>query len=380
MKKKATENNSYELTVKDQSAFLKPLAPLELESGDRYDDLTLDFDYLQDAKKLTIDFSKIELYDSYLATFVSAIKTHCEEADILLEIKDLNDEAEKFLDAMIPDEKRVSKAPKPPFWNLYFTNIGERTISFFQDAAQFIEFLGELIFKMLTLFVKPKSMRWKDFPQHFMQSGVNAVPITLLILFLIGLISGYQGALQLEQFGADILIADLIGISVTRELAPLMTAILVAGRSGSAFAAEIGAMKVSEEIDALGSMNFDPIKFLVLPRVLSVMIAMPILTLLTDVAGIAGGLVAALTTLNVTVAGYVNELQSVVTYSDVFTGVFKSIVFGFLISTIGCFKGVQVRGGAESVGKFTTSSVVSGIFLIILFDAAFTYIFQILGL
>ena len=223
-------------------------------------------------------------------------------------------------------------------------------------------------------------MRWRDFPNHFVNSGVNAVPITLLIVFLIGLISGYQGALQLTQVGADIFIADLIGISITRELAPLMTAILVAGRSGSAFAAEIGTMKVSEEIDALESMGFDPIRFLVMPRVMAVVFAMPILVLMTDLAGIIGGLVAGLTTLDITIAGYLNQLHRAIDFYDIFSGVGKGIVFGFLIATVGCFRGLQVSGGAESVGKFTTASVVTGIFLIIFSDALFTFIFQTLGI
>jgi phospholipid/cholesterol/gamma-HCH transport system permease protein len=244
----------------------------------------------------------------------------------------------------------------------------------------FIEFLGEIILSILNLLIKPKQMRWKDFPFNFTRAGVSAVPITFLILFLIGIITGYQGALQLEQFGADIYIADLIGISIVRELAPLMTAILVAGRSGSAFAAEIGTMKVSEEIDAMMSMGFDPIKFLVLPRVLAVTLAMPLLVILTDLAGIAGGLLAAVGTLDITVAGYVNELQRALSYGDLFTGLGKSMIFGFLVATVGCFRGLQVRGGAESVGRYTTIAVVSGVLSIIVADAVFTFIFQSIGI
>ena len=152
------------------------------------------------------------------------------------------------------------------------------------------------------------------------------------------------------------------------------------GVPGSAFAAEIGTMKVSEEIDALDSMGFDPIKFLVLPRVASVMIAMPILVIFADIAGIGGGLIAALGTLDITLTGYLNELNRALSYWDLFTGLGKSVVFGFLIATVGCFRGLQVKGGAESVGRFTTASVVSGVLLIILSDAVFTFIFQVIGI
>ena len=159
-----------------------------------------------------------------------------------------------------------------------------------------------------------------------------------------------------------------------------MTAILVAGRSGSAFAAEIGTMKVSDEIDALHSIGFDTTRFLVLPRIIAVMAAVPILTLIADVAGIAGGLLTAVTALDLTPVSYINKLNSALSYSDIFSGVGKSIIFGFLVSTIGCFRGLQVSAGAESVGRYTTIAVVSGILLIIISDAVFTFLFQSIGI
>jgi len=202
----------------------------------------------------------------------------------------------------------------------------------------------------------------------------------VLIVFLIGLITGYQGALQLAQFGADIYIADLVGISITRELSPLMVAIIVAGRSGSAFAAEIGTMKVSEEIDALTTMGFDRMQFLVLPRVLAVTFAMPLLVIICDLAGIIGGLLAGLATLDITISSFLAQLNIALNYAHVFSGIFKSIVFGLLIATIGCFRGFQVQGGAESVGRYTTASVVSGVFLVILTDAIFVFLLSALGI
>ena len=287
----------------------------------------------------------------------------------------------KFIELFSRKESDIeTNKAHPGFWETYFSHIGQLTIVGLQDMKLFIEFLGDIIAKFLALFIHPGKMRWKDFPFHLTKSGVNAVPIVTLIVFLIGMISGYQGAMQLRQVGADIYIADLIGLSITRELAPLMTAILIAGRSGSAFAAELGTMKVSDEIDALNSMGFDHIQFLVLPRIIAVMFAMPFLVLLANFAGIFGGLIAALSTLEITMTGYLNEMQKALSYGDIFSGLIKSVVFGFLVSAIGCFRGLQVRGGAESVGKYTTAAVVTGVLTIIIADAVFTFIFQALGI
>ncbi|MFC2131734.1 MlaE family ABC transporter permease [Bacteroidota bacterium] len=379
-KQEKHKEEDYKYQSDDGLVLLKPVCSLTLNNASVYDHFTLNYKYLDDVKKFTVDLSQLEDYDSYFVVFILALKNQCEIRGIEFTVTGMINEMAHYFEALTPKGQIEAEDIHISFWFHYISNIGDKTKTLLKDTVLFIEFLGSLVIKMLSLLIKPGNMRWKDFPYHFTETGVHAVPITILIVFLIGLISGYQGALQLSQFGADILIADLIGISITRELAPLMTAILVAGRSGSAFAAEIGTMKVSEEIDALESMGFDYMNFLVLPRVMSVMLAMPILIMLTDLAGILGGLVAAITTLDITVAGYINELHRAIDFSDIFSGMSKAVVFGFLIATVGCFKGMQVRGGAESVGKYTTASVVSGIFLIILFDALFTYIFSILGI
>jgi phospholipid/cholesterol/gamma-HCH transport system permease protein len=180
---------------------------------------------------------------------------------------------------------------------------------------------------------------------------------------------------QLKQFGANVFVADLVGLSVTRELGPLMTAIIVCGRSGAAFAAEIGTMKVSEEIDALRTMGFGPVRYLVLPRALALMLVLPVLTLLADLVGIVGGLVVGIVSLDLTVAGYVSETLKAVSLWDVFSGVLKSFVFALAISLISCQQGFATTGGAEGVGRRTTSSVVSILFSLILIDSVFTVFF-----
>ncbi|OGU39915.1 MAG: hypothetical protein A2X61_16120 [Ignavibacteria bacterium GWB2_35_12] len=357
------------------------IEPVTLDNSSGYNLEAIEKEINENTNILTCDLSDVKEYDSYLILFLDSLKELSKQKGIALNIIGVSPRMAKFIELFSRKESDIeTNKAHPGFWETYFSHIGQLTIVGLQDMKLFIEFLGDIIAKFLALFIHPGKMRWKDFPFHLTKSGVNAVPIVTLIVFLIGMISGYQGAMQLRQVGADIYIADLIGLSITRELAPLMTAILIAGRSGSAFAAELGTMKVSDEIDALNSMGFDHIQFLVLPRIIAVMFAMPFLVLLANFAGIFGGLIAALSTLEITMTGYLNEMQKALSYGDIFSGLIKSVVFGFLVSAIGCFRGLQVRGGAESVGKYTTAAVVTGVLTIIIADAVFTFIFQALGI
>ncbi len=365
--------------ISESTVKIKLLTPLTLQYANYYDKYLKLNHYKVD--RIIIDFSQIDSFDTYLVVFINHLKSEADKHKIGLIIENLSKDKDDFYSLL---NKRLGVQPAVSQHKnaiiRYFESIGNFAVTLTKDIYSFTEFIGSLFISLFKLLANPFSMRWKDFPFNFMRAGVNAVPIVLLIVFLIGLITGYQGALQLSQFGADKYIADLIGISITRELAPLMTGILVAGRSGSAFAAEIGTMKVSEEIDALKTMGIDLYRFLVLPRVLAVTVSIPLVTLLADISGILGGLIAAITTLNVTTAGYLNELQRALNYSHLFTGLGKSMIFGFLVAAVGCFRGLQASGGAESVGKFTTAAVVSGVLLIILTDAVFTFMFQILGI
>jgi len=201
----------------------------------------------------------------------------------------------------------------------------------------------------------------------------------LMLNFLVGLVTGFQAAIQLAQFGANIFVADLVGLSMTRELAPLMTAIIVAGRSGAAFSAELGTMRVDEEIDALRTLGLDPYHFLVFPRVIALLLVLPLLTILADVAGIAGGLLVALLRLDLTFTAYLVETQSTVHAWDVFSGILKTVFFGTSIALIACAKGLATSGGAEGVGRATTSAVVTSLFAIVVLDAIFTVLFNAFG-
>jgi len=245
-----------------------------------------------------------------------------------------------------------------------------------------LEFGGNLFIRIFKILTFQSQTRWEDVPYNFFRAGVVAVPIVSLILLLIGLITGYQGALQLRDFGADNMIGSVVSISITRELSPLMVAILVAGRSGSVFVAEIGTMKVSEELDSMKVMGFDVFDFLIIPRprLIGVVFAIPVLTLIGDLTGMIGGGIAALMTLDINTVGYINSLKVDLSVIDVAGGVIKSMVFGFFIASVGCFRGMQVTSGVESVGKYTTSAVVSGVFLIMFTNAIFTFLFQVFGI
>jgi len=224
-----------------------------------------------------------------------------------------------------------------------------------------------------------KGFRWPATFRQMVRIGVESLPIVFLIAGSVGMIVALQAATQLRRVGATIYVADLVGVSLTRELGPLMTAIIIAGRSGSAIAAELGTMKVSEEVDALTAMGLDPVEFLALPRILAMAVMLPCLTILADVIGILGGVVVAWVSLGIPVGTYLEQTLRALLLKDIFSGLIKSGVFAVIIAGVGCYQGFRVEGGAEGVGRRTTASVVASIFLIIAADLVFTLIFYVLG-
>lgn len=258
--------------------------------------------------------------------------------------------------------------------------IGRSTLEVVAEARALVEFLGRMISTSFTLVRHPSVGHWKEIAPLCERTGANAVPIVVLINFLVGFVIAFQSAKQLKLYGANIYVADLVGISVTRELAPLMTAIIVCGRSGAAFAAELGSMKVNEEIDALRTLGLSPFGWLIVPRTVALVIVVPILTLIADFVGIAGGLVVGLIELDITARGYFNETLTAVRGWDVATGLLKSLVFSLTIAQVACQQGFAASGGAEDVGRRTTSAVVTSLFTLIVLDALFTLIFRALNL
>jgi len=215
--------------------------------------------------------------------------------------------------------------------------------------------------------------------QQISRNGVDAIPIVSLIMFVIGVIMALQADYQLRRMGASIYIADLVGVGLTRELGPLITAVILSGRSGASMAAEIGTMRVTEEIDALITMGMNPFKFLVAPRVIGLVIALPGLVLLGDCIGIFGGYVVGVFYKEIPSDAYINATRVAINHSDIITGLVKSAVFAFIIALVGCYKGYHVEGGPEEVGRATTSAVVLSLFLVIVADGFFTYLFYLFG-
>ena len=375
-------NNTLHFNIVDRTLIVNFQGNVFISSAEKFNQNTLKSIDLTTFDKAIFDFSDIKHYDMFLFVFNKEMQEYFYQNNKPLSYRGKSEKISNFFEYLskLPyTEVKKSKIKQNPIYNL-ISNLGEITQKLAQDFYLFIKFLGEILKGFAKILYNIKAIRWADFPTQLSAVGVNALPISILITFLIGLITAYQGALQLHQFGADLFISDLIGISITRELGPLMVAIIVAGRSGSAFTAEIGTMKVSEEIDALNIMGFNIIDFIVMPRMMAIIVAVPFLVIITNVVGILGGLVASLGTLDITVSSYFNRLQEALHLRDVASGVIKSMFFAFSIGMIGCFRGFQVSGGAESVGRYTTSSVVTSIFHIILIDALFTLLFPLIGL
>ena len=247
------------------------------------------------------------------------------------------------------------------------------------EARALLGFFGLTMATLGRAVANPSRLRWTPLIYHMEAIGFNAVPIVSLISFLIGVVLAYQGATQLRQFGAEIFTVELVAISVLREIGILLTAIIVAGRSGSAFTAQIGSMKLNEEIDAMRTLALDPMEMLVLPRILALILTLPMLGFVADIMGLFGGALMCWIVLDITPGLYLQRLNEWVPLAHFWVGVIKAPFFALMIGLIGCFEGLQVEGSAESVGKLTTKSVVEAIFLVIVVDALFSIYFAVIG-
>jgi phospholipid/cholesterol/gamma-HCH transport system permease protein len=257
--------------------------------------------------------------------------------------------------------------------------IGQKAVLSWQKVMAIVGFLGEVIATLARLALHPSQIRWTALAHHMQQVGLNAVPIVALMAFLIGVVLAFQGAAQLRQFGAEVFVVDLIAISVLRELGILLTAIIVAGRSGSAFTAAIGSMKMREEIDAMRTIGLDPIAVLVVPRVLALILMLPVLGLIANLAGLLGGALMSWIELGVSPGVFQSRLVSNTSAWHLGVGMIKAPFFALIIGIVGCFEGMQVGGDAESLGHLTSTSVVLAIFLVITTDALFSIFFAIMG-
>ena len=259
-------------------------------------------------------------------------------------------------------------------------NLGRNTLAAGAEAARLLSFYGQTVLALVRVLLRPSRLRLTSLTHHLEQTCVNALPVVGLISFLIGIVMAYQGADQLRRFGAEIFTVDLLAISALRELGILLTAVVVAGRSGSAFTAQIGMMKVNEEVDALRTLGLDPLEVLVLPRLLALMIALPLLAFFADILALFGGGVMCAFVLDISPDQYINRLSEAIWPRTFWVGIVKAPVFAFVIAMVGCYEGLTVDGSAESVGRKTTLSVVVAIFLVIVFDAIFSIVFSSLGI
>ena len=325
--------------------------------------------------KVTVDLAEVTAFDDYGALLLFELKNLLPENTDVFDVINIKNQPEEILSQVNFETHEKCFIPIKPKRSINFlVEFGDSALVQFFNTRLMIAFLGSVFLAFVRVCVHPKSLRVDDTITYIEDTGVRALPIVAMISFLLGLIIAFMSSMQLKQFGANIYVASLVALAMVSELGPIMTAIVVAGRTGSAFAAEIGTMKISEEIDALFTMGFDPTLFLVVPRMIALIVVLPILTLFSDVFAIAGGLVIGVLMLELSPGAYIAQTIETLGMTEIIWSFVKSIIFAALISWVACLRGFQARGGAASVGNAATSAVVSSIFLIILFDSVFAVI------
>ena len=276
-----------------------------------------------------------------------------------------------------PDVQSAAAVGPSPAW---LERVGRGAVAALEQVLALLGFIGESALAFGGCVAHPARMRWRPILYNIRSAGLDALPIVGLLSFLLGIVVAYQAADQLRRYGANIFVADLVGLSMLREFAPLITAIIIAGRSGSAYAAQIGTMAVTEEIDAMRTLGIAPLDLLVLPKIIALVIALPLLTVFADVLGVFGGMIMARAQLDVGFTEFLDRFANAVSITDYLVGIGKAPVFAAIIAVVGCFQGMRTKGGADSVGRQTTRSVVQGIFLVIVADALFSVAFSVLRL
>ncbi len=330
-------------------------------------------------KSLSFETEGLTHWDSGLLAFLTEASQLCRERGIAADRSRLPVGLRRLLDLAeaVPETKGTQPQPKRVS---FFARVGNATLSAEASAEEFLTFVGRLTVA-LGNFVRGKARyRTVDLVEVIQQSGASAVGIVTLISFLVGVILAFMGAVQLSQFGAAIYVADLVGIGMVREMGAMMTAIIMSGRTGAAFAAKLGTMKVTEEIDALTTMGISPLEFLVLPRVLGLVLMMPLLCLYADFVGILGGMFVGVTMLGLSPGAYMRETISTLTMANLLGGLFKATFYGVLIAIAGCLRGFQCGNSSSAVGDAATQAVVMSIVMVVIACGTFAVIFNVLGI
>jgi phospholipid/cholesterol/gamma-HCH transport system permease protein len=330
----------------------------------------------QPLKNVVIDLAAIQYLDSSGAAILVEVFRLCDRLQNSLRLVNVPPRVRSFLELVDFEQFKIAGILAPSEEPHVVAQIGEGAQIFYRNATDILTFIGAAAVAMGQDFRHPSRMKWDGFWRLIERCGADAVPISLILSFLMGAILAFQAAIQLRKFGANIFVADLVSVAICLEMGPLMTAMIVSGRSGAAFAAQIGTMQVTEEVDALRIMAIDPIRYLVSPRILAVALVLPCLTLFADMVGVLGGCLVAAFSLDITPTAFFSQAKKVLEVSDVAKGLIKSFAFGIEIALIGCLRGFQVRGGAESVGQATTSAVVTSIFVLTVTDAVFAALFH----
>jgi phospholipid/cholesterol/gamma-HCH transport system permease protein len=330
-------------------------------------------------KEVDFDLEDVVYFDTTASIFINSLIQKLTQKNINSNVITKNRDILDTLELVEMSKKTSRPIPKAKEKNI-LSYVGELVYIYYSGFISFISFVGKLFVTKLSYFKSYKNIRYKEIIFEMNESAVKAIGIIALTSFLIGLVVAYQSAYQLKIYGANIFIVDMLGISIFRELAPLMTAVVIAGRSGSAFTAQIGAMKITQELDAMRTMGFDPYLFLVMPRIIALMITMPILIFIADIMGIFGGILVAHIDLGISAQLFIERLNEVVAAKHFFIGIFKGPFFAFLIASIGVYRGLMVKDDTQSIGFNTTKSVVEAIFAVIVCDAIFSILFTNLGI
>jgi phospholipid/cholesterol/gamma-HCH transport system permease protein len=332
-----------------------------------------------DPASLKIDLSGLEYIDSAAALALVDLKKKSEADGTPFEFVKVSKKIKGVLNLIEPEEITQPPLRAEAGSKDFFTQVGRITRDLGQDLYSLHVFFGELLAALAYCFRHPGTIRWADVLNYMVRVGVDALPILGLMSIAIGSVLAFLSAMQLKLLGATTLVAALITVAVVKELGPFLTAILVSGRSGSAFAAEIGTMKVKEEVDALIAMGFDPLRFLAVPKVLAIIAVMPLLTLYSMLFAIFGGFLVGIVLLDFTIYGYFHQTMKNIALFDVFASLVKSEIFALIVAGIGCQRGFQVRGGAEAVGEMTTSAVVTSLFVVVIVESLIAIVLYYVG-